>query len=37
MGIHLGLKGPNGVVKLGDPVYVNLSESEENNPRISPP
>ncbi|XP_034946877.1 mitochondrial amidoxime reducing component 2-like [Chelonus insularis] len=22
MGIHLGLKGPNGIVKLGDPVYL---------------
>lgn len=26
MGIHLGLMGPNGVVRLGDPVYVGIQE-----------
>ena len=26
MGIHLGLRGPEGVVNLGDPVFVNESE-----------
>ncbi|KAK0074545.1 hypothetical protein PV326_012353 [Microctonus aethiopoides] len=26
LGIHMGLKGPNGMIKLGDSVYVNVSE-----------
>ncbi|XP_043286307.1 mitochondrial amidoxime reducing component 2-like [Venturia canescens] len=37
MGIHLGLKGPNGTVRLGDPVYVGVSEVTEEAPLVSPP
>ncbi|RLU24163.1 hypothetical protein DMN91_004373 [Ooceraea biroi] len=29
MGIHLGLRGSNGTVRLGDPVYVGITEEEE--------
>lgn len=36
MGIHLGLRGPNGTVRLGDPVYVGISNEEETSV-ISPP
>ncbi|KAL2727345.1 mitochondrial amidoxime-reducing component 1 isoform X1 [Vespula squamosa] len=36
MGIHLGLRGPNGTVRLGDPVYVGIPNEEET-PVISPP
>ncbi|XP_028982579.1 mitochondrial amidoxime reducing component 2 [Diachasma alloeum] len=36
MGIHLGLKGPNGVVRLGDPVYVSVCEEEPKKPLKSP-
>ncbi|XP_071563833.1 mitochondrial amidoxime-reducing component 1-like isoform X1 [Temnothorax nylanderi] len=28
MGIHLGLRGPNGMVRLGDPIYVGIPEEE---------
>lgn len=35
MGIHLGLRGSSGIVRLGDPVYVNVPE-EEDPPLISP-
>ncbi|XP_011868219.1 PREDICTED: mitochondrial amidoxime reducing component 2 [Vollenhovia emeryi] len=28
MGIHLGLRGPTGKVRLGDPVYVGIPEEE---------
>jgi len=28
MGINLGLQGPNGIVRIGDPVYVGISEEE---------
>ncbi|XP_057334775.1 mitochondrial amidoxime-reducing component 1-like [Microplitis mediator] len=35
MGVHMGLKGPNGVVRIGDPVYVGVAE--EDNPPVSPP
>jgi len=28
MGIHLGLRGPNGIVRIGDPVYVGIPEEE---------
>nr|KAF7427746.1 hypothetical protein H0235_007440 [Vespula pensylvanica] len=36
MGIHLGLRGPNGTVRLGDAVYVGIPNEEET-PVISPP
>ncbi|KAK2584614.1 hypothetical protein KPH14_006964 [Odynerus spinipes] len=36
MGIHLGLKGSNGTVRLGDPVYVGIPKPEEK-PVTSPP
>ncbi|XP_014475751.1 PREDICTED: mitochondrial amidoxime reducing component 2 [Dinoponera quadriceps] len=37
MGIHLALRGPNETVRLGDPVYVGVSEEpEETPPLISP-
>ncbi|XP_001605008.2 mitochondrial amidoxime reducing component 2 [Nasonia vitripennis] len=36
MGIHLGLRGPNGIVRLGDPVYVGVPEEPEP-PLVSPP
>ncbi|XP_014297400.1 mitochondrial amidoxime-reducing component 1 [Microplitis demolitor] len=29
MGIHLGLKGPSGNVKIGDPIYVNVPEKDD--------
>ena len=29
MGIHLGLRSKNGIVKLGDPVYVGIMKKEE--------
>ncbi|KAK9297085.1 hypothetical protein QLX08_009100 [Tetragonisca angustula] len=35
MGIHLGLRGSNGTVRLGDPVYVGLPEEQPL--LISPP
>ncbi|XP_066589167.1 mitochondrial amidoxime reducing component 2-like [Prorops nasuta] len=35
MGIHLGLKGPEGKVRLGDPVYVGVEDVEE--PTLSSP
>jgi len=35
MGIHLGLRGPNGIVHLGDPIYVGIPE-EEASSLISP-
>ncbi|KAL0134398.1 hypothetical protein PUN28_001289 [Cardiocondyla obscurior] len=35
MGIHLGLRGPNGVVRLGDPVYVGIPE--EKPPPVTSP
>lgn len=35
MGIHLGLRGPGGIVSLGDSVYVN--EPEERRPLRPPP
>lgn len=35
MGIHLGLRGSNGIVRLGDPVYVGLPEEQPL--LISPP
>ncbi|XP_011268140.1 mitochondrial amidoxime reducing component 2 [Camponotus floridanus] len=28
MGINLGLQGPNGIIRIGDPVYVGISEEE---------
>ncbi|KAH0955314.1 hypothetical protein HN011_003520 [Eciton burchellii] len=28
MGIHLGLRGPNGIVRLGDPIYVGVPDDE---------
>ncbi|KAL6265576.1 hypothetical protein P5V15_002372 [Pogonomyrmex californicus] len=28
MGIHLGLRGPNGMIRLGDPIYVGIPEEE---------
>lgn len=28
MGIHLGLRGPGGMVRLGDPIYVSIPEEE---------
>ncbi|XP_011268142.2 mitochondrial amidoxime-reducing component 1 isoform X1 [Camponotus floridanus] len=28
MGIHLGLRGSNGIVRIGDPVYVGIPEEE---------
>jgi len=28
MGIHLGLRGPKGIVRLGDPVYVGIPKEE---------
>lgn len=28
MGIHLGLRGPSGMVRLGDPIYVGIPEEE---------
>jgi len=28
MGIHLGLRGPKGMVRLGDPVYVGIPKEE---------
>ncbi|XP_043500666.1 mitochondrial amidoxime-reducing component 1-like isoform X1 [Polistes fuscatus] len=36
MGIHLALRGPNGTIRLGDPVYVDVPKEEET-PVISPP
>lgn len=36
MGIHLGLRGPNGTVRLGDLVYVGVPEVEEAPPLTSP-
>lgn len=36
LGIHLGLKGPSGSVRLGDPVYVSVPKEEET-PVKSPP
>lgn len=35
MGIHLGLRGPNGTVRLGDSVYVGIPE-EDTPPLVSP-
>ncbi|XP_018368957.1 PREDICTED: mitochondrial amidoxime-reducing component 1 [Trachymyrmex cornetzi] len=35
MGIHLGLRGPNGIVHLGDPIYVGIPE-EETSSLVSP-
>lgn len=35
MGIHLGLKGPNGIVRLGDSIYVGIPKEVET-PVISP-
>lgn len=35
MGIHLGLRGSNGTVRLGDPVYVGVPEEQPL--LISPP
>ncbi|KAF7988343.1 hypothetical protein HCN44_000916 [Aphidius gifuensis] len=37
MGVHLGLKGPNGIVRLGDPVYIGLDDNHDNKKLISPP
>lgn len=37
MGIHLGLRSPNGKVRLGDPVYVSVPEEKEPPPLTSPP
>lgn len=34
MGIHLGLRNPNGIVRLGDPVYVGVSDEE---PQLTSP
>ncbi|CAD6240078.1 GSCOCG00002492001-RA-CDS, partial [Cotesia congregata] len=34
MGVHMGLKGPNGVVRIGDPVYVGIADAD---PVTSPP
>lgn len=28
MGIHLALRGPSGMVRLGDPIYVGIPEEE---------
>ncbi|GAB1865840.1 MOSC domain-containing protein 1, mitochondrial [Camponotus japonicus] len=36
MGIHLGLRGPNGIVRIGDPVYVDIPE-EEAAPSLTSP
>ncbi|XP_011315393.1 mitochondrial amidoxime reducing component 2-like [Fopius arisanus] len=36
MGIHLGLRGPNGVVRLGDPIYVGMCGEETKDPLKSP-
>ncbi|XP_015185949.1 PREDICTED: mitochondrial amidoxime reducing component 2-like [Polistes dominula] len=36
MGIHLALRGPNGTIRLGDPVYVDVSKEEETSIK-SPP
>ncbi|KAG7198382.1 hypothetical protein KM043_005773 [Ampulex compressa] len=36
MGIHLGLRGSSGVVRLGDPVYVGVPDEQES-PLKSPP
>lgn len=30
MGIHLGLRSPNGSVRLGDPVYVGVSDDQSS-------
>lgn len=35
LGIHLGLRNSNGVVRVGDPVYVGLPEEQPL--LISPP
>lgn len=35
MGIHLGLRSRNGVVHLGDPIYVN--EETQQKRVVSPP
>ncbi|XP_076175776.1 mitochondrial amidoxime-reducing component 1 [Ptiloglossa arizonensis] len=39
MGIHLGLRSPNGTVRLGDPVYVGETTEQptDQQPLISPP
>ncbi|XP_058804398.1 mitochondrial amidoxime-reducing component 1 [Phymastichus coffea] len=36
MGIHLGLRGPKAIVRLGDPVYVSVPD-QEHPVLISPP
>lgn len=36
MGIHLALRGPNGTVRLSDPVYVGIQE-EEAAPSLTSP
>lgn len=36
MGIHLGLRGSNGIVRVGDSVYVDISE-EEATPSLTSP
>ncbi|XP_031839562.1 mitochondrial amidoxime reducing component 2 [Nomia melanderi] len=35
LGIHLGLRGPKGSIRLGDPVYVGVPD--EQPPLVSPP
>ncbi|KAL6441609.1 hypothetical protein ACFW04_003622 [Cataglyphis niger] len=36
MGIHLGLRGPKGMVRLGDPIYVGIPEEKAAPPLTSP-
>ncbi|XP_032673488.1 mitochondrial amidoxime reducing component 2 [Odontomachus brunneus] len=37
MGIHLGLRGSNGTVRLGDPIYVNVPDEEKETPPLTSP